>query len=93
MGCVLNGVDAVHAAWMDEALIFGAGLMGLLMGMALKAEGVANVAFVDIAESRLELASSFGFGAVPAGSDALESGTTVLIWRLRPQVCLQWHPA
>lgn len=69
---MLNGVDAVHAAWMDEALIFGAGLMGLLMGMALKAEGVANVAFVDIAESRLELASSFGFGAVPAGSDALE---------------------
>ncbi|MEP2503738.1 MAG: hypothetical protein ABJH85_03280 [Paracoccaceae bacterium] len=37
MGCVLNGVDAVHASWMDEALIFGAGPMGLLMGMAPKA--------------------------------------------------------
>lgn len=48
MGCVVNGVDAVHAAWMDEALIFGAGPMGLLMGMALKSEGVANVAVVDI---------------------------------------------
>lgn len=72
MGCVLNGVDAVHAPWMEEALIFGAGPMGLLMGMALRAEGVSNVAFVDIAESRLELAARFGFGALPAGSDALK---------------------
>jgi len=74
MGCVLNGVDAVHASWMEEALIFGAGPMGLLMGMALKAEGVAKVSFVDITESRLELASSFGFDAVAATSVA--SGLT-----------------
>ncbi|MEP1698310.1 MAG: alcohol dehydrogenase catalytic domain-containing protein [Paracoccaceae bacterium] len=73
MGCVLNGVDAVHEPWMDEALIFGAGPMGLLMGMALKAEGISNVAFVDIAESRLDLASSFGFGAVASGSDELKT--------------------
>ncbi|KEJ88701.1 alcohol dehydrogenase catalytic domain-containing protein [Sulfitobacter donghicola] len=72
MGCVLNGIDAVHAPWMEEALIFGAGPMGLLMGMALKAEGVANVVFVDISENRLELASSFGFDAIAAGSDALQ---------------------
>ena len=72
MGCVLNGIDAVHAPWMEEALIFGAGPMGLLMGLALKAEGVAKVAFVDIAESRLELALSFGFHAVAAGSAELE---------------------
>ena len=73
MGCVLNGLDAVHAPWMEEALIFGAGPMGLLMGLALKAEGVSKVAFVDLAESRLELASSFGFDAVAAGSDDLKA--------------------
>lgn len=72
MGCVLNGLDAVHAPWMDEALIFGSGPMGLLMGLALKAEGVSRVAFVDLAESRLELAVSFGFDAVAAGSDDLK---------------------
>lgn len=71
MGCCLNGLDAVHAPWMENALIFGAGPMGLLMGMALKAEGVGQVAFVDLAESRLELAESFGFEAISAGSDAL----------------------
>lgn len=73
MGCVLNGLDAVHAPWMEEALIFGAGPMGLLMGLALKAEGVSKVAFVDLAESRLELASSFGFDAVAAGSEDLKA--------------------
>ncbi|SNT76082.1 alcohol dehydrogenase catalytic domain-containing protein [Paracoccus seriniphilus] len=72
MGCVLNGLDAVHAPWMEEALIFGAGPMGLLMGLALRAEGLSNIAFVDIAQSRLELASSFGFAAVASGSDELK---------------------
>ena len=71
MGCVLNGLDAVHMPWMENSLIFGAGPMGLLMGLALKAEGVNEVTFVDIAESRLELAQSFGFGAVASASDAL----------------------
>ncbi len=72
MGCVLNGVDAVHAPWMEEVLIFGAGPMGLLMGMALKSEGVTQVTFCDIAESRLELAANFGFGTVGSGSDELQ---------------------
>ncbi|MEK6216231.1 MAG: zinc-binding dehydrogenase [Boseongicola sp.] len=72
MGCVLNGVDAVHAPWMEEALIFGAGPMGLLMGMALKSEGVSKVTFCDISDRRLELAASFGFEAVASGSDDLQ---------------------
>ncbi len=72
MGCVLNGLDAVHETWMEDALIFGAGPMGLLMGMALKSAGVGRVAFVDISESRLALAASFGFEGVPSGSDALK---------------------
>ncbi|MEJ6399413.1 hypothetical protein [Yoonia sp. 208BN28-4] len=43
MGCVLNGLDAVHERWMEEALIFGAGPMGLLTGMALKSmEGAGS---------------------------------------------------
>jgi len=71
MGCVLNGLDAVHEDWMEDALIFGAGPMGLLMGLALKSQGVERVAFVDIAEDRLELAESFGFEAVASGSDAI----------------------
>ena len=73
MGCVLNGVDAVHASWMESTLIFGAGPMGLLMGMALKTLGMNQVAFVDISESRLELASSFGFEVAMSGSNKLKN--------------------
>lgn len=72
VGCVMNGVDSVHEPWMEEVLIFGAGPMGLLMGMALKSGGVSSVAFCDISDSRLELASSFGFDAVASGSDGLK---------------------
>lgn len=73
MGCVLNGVDAVFEPWMEEALIIGAGPMGLLMGMALKSLGIANIAFADISESRLELAHGFGFDAVASGSDDMKA--------------------
>ena len=73
MGCVLNGVDAVHAEWMNEALIFGAGPMGLLMGLALRAEGVSQVTFCDISDDRLELAANFGFEAVASGSGGLQA--------------------
>ncbi len=73
MGCVLNGVDAVHEPWMESALIFGAGPMGLLMGIALKTRGVAEIAFSDIDQSRLDLAESFGFRGVAAGSSDLQN--------------------
>lgn len=72
MGCALNGVGAVHEPWMETALIFGAGPMGLLMGIALKNHGILDIAFADIDDTRLELAESFGFGAVASGSADLE---------------------
>lgn len=73
MGCVLNGIDAVHDTSMETALIFGAGPMGLLMGLALKARGISKVAFCDISEERLELASSFGFETVGSVSDQIRN--------------------
>lgn len=73
MGCVLNGVDAVFETWMEEALIIGAGPMGLLMGMALKSLGIDKIAFSDISESRLELAARFGFEAIASGSSEMKA--------------------
>ncbi len=71
MGCALNGLSALAPAPDDEALIFGAGPMGLLLALALKARGLARIAFVDPDTSRLDLAESFGFAPVPAASDDL----------------------
>ena len=72
MGCVLNGVDAVHETWMEDALVIGAGPMGLLFAIALKELGVKNVVLSDILDSRLELASSFGFDVISSQSSGME---------------------
>lgn len=61
MGCVLNGVEAIWTEGADEALVCGAGPIGVLM--ALRTRGVASIGLVDINEGRLELAASFGFSA------------------------------
>lgn len=72
MGCVLNGVDAVWSKYLENALIFGAGPMGLLMGVALKMRGINDITFCDIDQSRLDLAASFGFEGIAVGSAALQ---------------------
>jgi len=72
MGCVLNGVAAAKGDGARTALIFGAGPIGLLMAIALRTRGVADIALADIDETRLALAESFGFAPVASGSAALE---------------------
>jgi 2-desacetyl-2-hydroxyethyl bacteriochlorophyllide A dehydrogenase len=72
IGCVLNALGSVNADWMDNALIFGAGPMGILMGLTLKHLGVNDITFCDITESRLVLAESFGFEAIISGGDDLQ---------------------
>ncbi|MBC8158860.1 MAG: alcohol dehydrogenase catalytic domain-containing protein [Alphaproteobacteria bacterium] len=71
MGCVLNGVEAVGADGVEKAIIFGAGPIGILIAMALRARNVSKVSLVDIEESRLELVESMGFTALASGSDGL----------------------
>jgi threonine dehydrogenase-like Zn-dependent dehydrogenase len=71
MGCVLNGLDAAYRPGAENALIFGAGPMGMLMAIALKQRGVARIMLVDVDESRLALAESFGFEPIPGGSAEL----------------------
>ena len=73
MGCVLNGVDAVHDTQVENALIFGAGPMGLLVAIALETRGVSDIAIVDIDEARLQMAAELGFKGVSSGSDELRT--------------------
>jgi len=70
-GCVLNGLDAARSDRARNALIFGAGPIGLLLAIGLKVSGVEDIALVDVDEARLELAESFGFKAMAAGSAAM----------------------
>jgi len=71
MGCALNGLSPVEGKIVDRASIFGAGPMGLLMGLALKARGVDEVAMIDLDTERLALAEAHGLTGLAAGSAEL----------------------
>lgn len=71
VGCVLNGLDAIQTDSIENALIFGAGPIGLLMALSLRTRGIRDIAVVDLAEDRLALTESFGFKPLAAGSDEL----------------------
>jgi len=71
VGCVLNGLEAVDTSDAKNALLFGAGPIGLLMALALRTQGVSDVCMVDLEESRLKLAESFGLNTIHAKSDEL----------------------
>ena len=72
VGCVLNGLDAIVTETIDNALIFGAGPIGMLMALSLRTKGVEDITMADIDESRLVLAESFGLKALAASSGDLE---------------------
>jgi 2-desacetyl-2-hydroxyethyl bacteriochlorophyllide A dehydrogenase len=76
MGCVLNGVSALTPRPADEALIIGAGPIGLLLAIALRTRGVERITLSDIDLARLDLARTFGF-------DAIENGGTAMAARRR----------
>ena len=73
LACVLNGLGAagVEASKPQSALVFGAGPIGLLMALSLKAKGVAEVAVADISEPRLAFAEALGLKPFVSGSEAL----------------------
>jgi len=71
VGCVLNGIEAIDTDRVDNALIFGAGPIGMLMALSLRTYGVNDITMVDLNESRLELAESFGLKAVASASGDL----------------------
>ena len=71
LGCVMNGLDAGQAHRANNALVFGAGPIGLLMAIGMRLAGVQDVSLVDIDESRLVFAESFGFKGVASESDTL----------------------
>lgn len=73
LGCVLNGLDAGQAGRAGNALVFGAGPIGLLMAIGMRVAGVQDISLVDIDDARLELAESFGFQGVASQSAELSA--------------------
>jgi 2-desacetyl-2-hydroxyethyl bacteriochlorophyllide A dehydrogenase len=71
VSCVVYGLKRLEIPLGANALIYGAGPIGLLMLQLVRHGGVSEVAVVDLQEEKLELARRFGAGTVAvAGPDA-----------------------
>ena len=73
LGCALNGLQAAQAERATNALIFGAGPIGLLLALGLRQYPLKEIALVDIDESKLAFVQDLGFRAIASGSAELES--------------------
>lgn len=77
LACVVNGLNSAGlrgaAPVPEEALVIGAGPIGLLLALSLKAEGVKSVTVADINDSRLAFAADLGLGGVVSGSAELDA--------------------
>ncbi len=96
LACVLNGLDTAGlgtgSRCPENALVFGAGPIGLLMALSLKAQGVAQVSVADINEHRLAFVESLGLEPVMSGSDALEkAGAVSTSWPTLPVSRRSWR--
>jgi 2-desacetyl-2-hydroxyethyl bacteriochlorophyllide A dehydrogenase len=73
LSCVVYALTRLRIQPGDEALIFGAGPMGLLLAQALRHSGAARVVVVEKQPDRLALARQFGAAAVAAGAEQTEA--------------------
>ncbi|MEP6433275.1 MAG: alcohol dehydrogenase catalytic domain-containing protein, partial [Lentilitoribacter sp.] len=73
MACVLNGLDAAKAKIAQNALIFGAGPIGLLLAIGMRVQGVQDIYVVDLNQDRLDFTKSMSFNPVLANSSELEA--------------------
>lgn len=79
LACVLHGVDRLGDAVGDDAVVIGAGPIGLLVALVLRQKGT-EVAIVEPSEMRRGVASELGFGVIVASVDALpRTGYTVVV--------------
>ena len=79
LGCVLHGVDRLGDAVGRDAVVFGAGPIGLLSAIVLRQAGT-EVSIVERSELRREVAVKLGFGVVVDAVGALpRPGYTIVV--------------
>ncbi|MGB4137609.1 MAG: NAD(P)-dependent alcohol dehydrogenase [Microbacterium sp.] len=66
LSVAFHAVDRSGAGLGDTAVVLGAGCIGLLTLLALRASGVRDVVVVDLVENRLELAARLGASVLNA---------------------------
>jgi len=78
LACVLHGVDRLGQAVGTDAVVFGAGPIGLLTAVVLRHRGT-EVSIVERSEVRREVASRLGFATVVDSPAALMSPDAAVV--------------
>lgn len=77
LACALNGIGAAGFGLGEtppsEAIIFGAGPIGLLLALSLKSRGAPSVTLADLNDSRLEFAEGLGLKVVKSDATLFAS--------------------
>jgi L-iditol 2-dehydrogenase len=55
LSCCVNGMEYIPMEKMEQMVVFGGGIIGVLNGLVAKARGVPNVTIMDVSEQRLDL--------------------------------------
>lgn len=75
----IHGVDRANIRTGASALVFGAGVIGLLSAMVLKAKGVSKLTVCDLDPKKLKIAEEIGAQAVlPEELDSIEAPEIVI---------------
>jgi D-arabinitol dehydrogenase (NADP+) len=72
LSCVVYGVKRLRLPVGANALIYGAGPIGLLMLQLIRSDGASSVAIVDVKKPKLELARSLGAHETVLGGPAAD---------------------
>jgi L-iditol 2-dehydrogenase len=59
LGCVINAYSRTRVGLKDTAVVFGAGPIGIMHALVLRAQGVQKVLMLDVNPARLESAKQF----------------------------------
>lgn len=65
----IHGIERVTVKAGAEVVVFGAGTIGIMTLLALKARGVGNITVIDINAEKLEMASKLGANATVNSSE------------------------
>ena len=68
LAVAVHGVHRVQLEGVNVAAVLGAGPIGILTALVAKQAGIPHVRISDVLPARLELATSLGLTAVPAGA-------------------------
>jgi len=70
ISCILHGLDKIDIREDDEVLIFGAGIIGILLGLIIRDHHCKKVIFSEINSYRINKVKSFNFPVLNCNIDS-----------------------